>query len=565
FVCTRKESKYNKDWLTDFYITFDYTNSTYKDKHEYKYTLDGVIIERTEYTFFDDEWIMTSKEEYINGRFRTTLRTYFSTSGTSLILDNKSEYKYDDLGNEIEKLDYKRINKTWVLSRGEKNINGKLYTSFYVSFNSDDSIIAKTEYECDQNGHPTNEIKYDYKDGEFILNEKIEHNYENGIYKYRIYYDYKNDEWVPSRKVEIGYDELYNQIYEAHYNYVGDEWLPQIIYRRDNGHTISYCYYDNGAIREEESYNNKRVRYKYIYNDGRLYEENWTYNDEGRVVSWQESLNDKITSKGTTEYIYNSETNSYRTKTETLYTYDEFERLIKYEYNDYSNSTKEKTEYEYADNYLKVTYSKFINDWVVVCEENSNFDSVKNEYVLDNKYENEYDEKGRIINSIYYEVKDSNLVKINGEETTYDDKHETKVTYGFNFIDDTTIDTYKITSTLNYQNYSFEYDTKEEYFYDNNGNPYEEYQYEYYSGKWELTAKYKYYLGEKKEELKIDIHWKKAETTYDDDGKILTWVRSIWKNDSWAFDHKYEYIYEDGNCIEWNSYDYTDGQWVLKP
>ena len=80
----------------------------YKDKHEYKYTDDGVIIERTEYIFFDDEWVMSFKEEYINGQFRTTLRTDFSTSGTFLIL-GKSEYKYDDLGNEIEKLDYNEV------------------------------------------------------------------------------------------------------------------------------------------------------------------------------------------------------------------------------------------------------------------------------------------------------------------------------------------------------------------------------------------------------------------------------------------------------------------------
>lgn len=581
FVCTKKESKYKKDWLTDFYITFDNTNNTYKEKHEYKYTDNGVLIERTEYIFFDDKWVMSFKEEYINGEFRMTEQTHFPTSGTFLILgkseyerdqngniineitydykdgefilNEKIEYKYD-AGKVIKTIEYEYINNEWKKTNISKFINNVRLIEYCI-----DSESQEHFFEFDEEGHNTLELVY--LDGNPI--KKVEHTFENGKYRYSIFYDYKNDEWVPSRKAEFGYDELDNKIYEAHYNYVGDEWLPEIIFRTDNHHTIEYYYYDDGTKSEEETYNNKRVKYKIIYNDGYLEEENCTYNDEGYVVSWQRSLNDKITSKGTIEYLYDSETNSSHTKTETLYTYDEFERLIKYEYSDYSNSTKEKTEYEYADNYLKVTYSKFINDWVVVCEENSNFDSVKNEYVLDNKYEKEYDEKGRLINSIYYEVKDSNLVKINGEKTTYNDNNDTKTVYGFDFIDDTTIDTYKITYTLNYQDKSFRYDTKEEYFYDDNGNPYEEYHYEYFSGEWELTGKYKYYLGKKKEELKIDIHRQKNETTYDDDGKILTWISSIWKNDSWTFDHKFEYIYEDGNCIECNSYQYKDGQWVL--
>ncbi len=340
-----------------------YVYDKYGNKIQETYFDSSNILDSTSFFIYNEKNHLVTKKKEENGRYEETVYTYNDDGDIIKSVEIVENYKYDE---EKQEYDY---------SQKEKNIyeynyeyeydsNGRL--TKYVSVNSKGKRQIE-EYAYDSNG---NKIKYvkTFNEGRIETEEYI-------------------------------YDEHNNVIKKLTHSNRGNKGIYEVVYE----------YYDDGNIKKESTvesdWNEKFDSYEYdakgnqirreLIFSGELfeYENSYTYDENGRIVTEYRDGSDKYRYPQSFEYSYDSNGNLlkivqiFRGIT-TEYSYDEHGNVISMCRSNGDGEMKTIFEYSYeydsSGNKIKETANDMVNP------------------SQNKEYSYKYDENGNLINTELY-------------------------------------------------------------------------------------------------------------------------------------------------------------------
>lgn len=350
--------------------------------------------------------LLSQRKEYVLagtvavGTNSTT--TQYDDDGT-ILYENVREC--DENGNEMwyQSLSYGEGAKIRFLTENRYDRNGNQIEKKYIDYDSDGNItnISHKARTYDEDGNEIESISYD-EDGN--IEERTEYEYD-ARGKNITETDYDEDGKI-TRQVEIAYDADGRQIKWECYDEYGRCTIRRIYTRDESGNLIQYDEYYNGYTKKEEyerDENGNVIKSVYYDDDGTITEiREYEYDEMDREIRQVRYDGD-----GTVEYWRESE-------------YDKSGNEIKFQsYNTTGNLEYCIIEYKYDENGRKIYYSHKDND------------------IVTEKQENEYDKDGNIIReiSIHYDSdtgqKESQTIK----EYTYDE-NKNRIGYAENHYDE---------------------------------------------------------------------------------------------------------------------------------
>ncbi len=543
------------------------------NKCDTTYDANGNILTRANFKYINDEWVKESEYKSINNELE---QIYYLKINDDDTFDYKSEYTYDDNGNQLTKLEYKYINDEWIKVKECKYINNEEKQIYNISFNLDGMFSTKSEYTYDESGNRLTRAYSKYINDEWVkyLESKYIGDEEKTLYSISF-----NSEDEFDYKIEYTYDENGNRLTDTYSKYINDQWVKYTEYKYINNErkTVYETYSKlDGTFdrRYEYTFDDKGNQLSYMLS---MYKNNswtyslkseYTYDESGNQLSWISSnyIDGDWTYDFKYEFSYdnngnelnhivsNYENNSWTYSCKYEYTYDDNGNKLTEVYSDYLEDAWIKTrERRYINNMEKTTCSIALND-----DGTFNF---KNEYT--------YDESGNQLTRAYFEYKNGEWVKI--EEFRYYG-NETKNLYSLTFKDDGT------------------YDYIYEYTYDDNRKMLTSKITKYIDGDWVKVEEWKYFDDRRASIYYISFNddgtfKSKYESTYNDNGIKLTSTTFIYRNNNWVkkevykyfnngltgkstyylndtFDALYEYEYDDnGVLLSSRSLDYYNNSW----
>ena len=609
-------------------IKLDSKNS-YKSKFEYTYDNDGNMLFKTRSTYVNNDWIVLNKYQYINNKSK---EIYTLTLNSNNMYEVKEESTFDDSGNFLTYKISKYIDDEWVVIGESKAINNKSVTIYKVKFNVvDNSFDSKTEYKYDDNGNETGRIGYIYQNNEWLLSGESTY-INNKLYIfYKIYY--KEDNTFNSKE-EYTYDNDGNMLTETNYRYLDNMWKESDKYTYVDGK--QYTVFE---INWNSYFPTKRDEYKYddkgklisfetsiMDNDTwkKTSKEEYTYDNDGYEILYVNSIlvNDTWEKNAKSEYIYEDgkylgftayvyingecvktkETRIINGESKNLYeltlTYsNEFVSLMEYTYdNDGNMQTKAYSKY-INNEWAKIDEYVYINgEEKVICKASLNSNGS-----LNDKYEYTYDNDGNMLTKVYSKYINNEWVKLkeyayynNEEKTMYSLELKTDGSLNFKYEyvrdDEGNTITEKFSKYVNnawlkmrvfkyFGNISrvvydltidsnYNYKSLEEYTYDNDGNYLTGKLSKYIKNTWVKLEEYIYFDNVEHPiyELYLDdnnLFDYKFEYEYNLKGDVTTKIYSEYKNEDWVNNHKTVYTYDDsGNKLTEKQYEYVNNDWL---
>ena len=546
----------NGNWHAE--ITYRYKDNEFVPHHKYEYEYDekGKKIKEIHYEYINNEWVTVSKSKLINGNMLTEFVIHTKDNQ----LDSKYEYEYDEKGKKIKEIHYEYINNEWVTVSKSKLINGNMLTEFVIH-TKDNQLDSKREYKYDENGHAITRIDYNYKENKWIPSSKYEEEYDNcNKIISQHYYKYKDNEWIFDAKTEYKYDDSASIISSTSFEYINDEWVVVTKFKEINGKMCKYLdirtvdhkfkekyeyeYDDNGnkitAIYSKYDGNDwvlsTKSEYEYDESGNEITQIDYKYYNEWFMISkWKLINGEKSKVVGSHSFSSEGKIISYG-----IYEYDDKGNIIvviNYHYDNKRLVPTIKYEYTHDDNGNSLT------------EVGSNY--IDNEWVLSTKSEYEYDDKGNRIIEINYEHDGNGWVLSTKSEYEYDEKGEKIKEIHYVYINNewVTVSKSKLINGKMLTEFVIhtkdnQLDLKREYKYDENGHTITRIDYNYKENKWIPSSKY--------------------EEEYDNCNKIISQHYYKYKDNEWIFDAKTEYKYDDSaSIISSTSFEYINDEWVV--
>ncbi|MBQ6783413.1 MAG: hypothetical protein IJP63_05375 [Acholeplasmatales bacterium] len=226
----------NNDWVvtSDLYYNDNgekvHRNFVYNEdysldsKTEYTYK-DNICTSRAEFHYVNNDWLKTSEDVYIDGKFYTM---FFSVCGENLNDWSKWEIIYDENMNDVGEIYSSYINNQWVTKR-------------------------KFEYEYSEDGHRTSRKYSEYVDGVWVDIDKYEYineiqfdgfrkiEYQNNrVYSISLYENTGNKASINPLKhytIFVGSDGEYKTKVEYTYDFYGIE-VSNKTYTYENGQWV---------------------------------------------------------------------------------------------------------------------------------------------------------------------------------------------------------------------------------------------------------------------------------------------------------------------------------------
>lgn len=121
-------------------------NPKSKERFDYKYNSEGIIIEEKEYLWESLSTILTHTVNH-QGKITSTKKVFVQQNNA----ENISYFEYDDAGNLIKENKFDSENKSCYKNISEYNSSGKLVKS--ISFGADSTALNIDTYSYDENGN----------------------------------------------------------------------------------------------------------------------------------------------------------------------------------------------------------------------------------------------------------------------------------------------------------------------------------------------------------------------------------------------------------------------------
>ena len=500
-------------------------DNTFASKSEYTYDENGNRLNMKEYKYINNDWVFRREAIYINDKPYDILSYTFK--GYSY--KDKSEYTYDENGNQLSWISSRNQNGTWVYVRRKENTyteNGNPLTESNQHFEGESWIFDYSyEYTYDANGALSTFTHIEYRFGEY--KSKTESLYDiNGNLLNKVESNYENNAWVFETKEENTYDAEGNNLTKIESKFIDNNWVK---IREFNKEHIVYIL----NFKEDGSFD---------------YISEYTYDANGELSIWI------ISSYQNSNWVYISKSE---------YTYDENGKLLTEIHSSYENGEWVKMDGVSGDN--KIVYKT----------ENVQPGVIK-------EVEETYDKNDKLLTALeiyYWNDKPSKKTEI-----TYDDNEKVAVAIAYDYVNDEWVlfekyefsyDENGVSTGLiisNYVNDAWLYRTKQEYIYDANGNKIEEYDSKYVNGKWIVCEKLKKINGQEQLKLYYNLalnedgsfnnQW---ESDYDENGREILTICQNYVNNEWVYTSKTEYTYdENGNILSVIHSRYENGEWVVQ-
>ena len=404
------QSKYaNNNWIdlnayqyinNEFKITEEIkldSKNSYKSKFEYTYDNDGNMLFKTRSSYVNNDWIVLNKYQYINNKSK---EIYTLTLNSNNMYQVKEEYTYDDAGNYLTGKLSKYIDDEWVVISESKAINNRSVRIYEVRLNADNSFDRKTEYNYDDNGNETGFKSYEYQNNEWLLSGESTRINNKLCILYDISY---NDDNTFKRKSAFTYDNDGNMLTETEYEYLDNIWKESAKYTHIDGkrYTVFLINFNTNIKSDEFAYNNGK---EISHVDSILVNNTWqkytrtayTYDDNGNFSKETIStyINGEIVKTLELKYFNRVPKIVYSLNLKTDNTFDSLEE---YTYDDNGNK-------------LGYTQSKYVNGEFVKTKEAIYFNNLeKTTYFLtlnsngslNDKYEYTYDNDGNMLTKAY--------------------------------------------------------------------------------------------------------------------------------------------------------------------
>ncbi len=515
WIKTSEYRYYNNKQCIIYELSLD-SNKNYKSLKTYTYSNDGNMLTKTESKYINNEWIKVKESKYFyNAESNSEYNIYYLKFKFDDEYDTLSESEIDDNGNILSEKYSKYLNGKWVTLSEYKNINNDLKLIYEISLNLDNTFNYKKEYTYSDDGNKLKELEYKYINDEWIKTKESKN--INGELKiiYELVINTNTNAYFS--KTESEYDLNGNILSQVESRYLNGEWVK---------------------IKESKNINGKfiRVYIASIFDDVLAYQATYTYDNDG----------------------------NYLNKLELEYVNNEWIKIGEYVYIDgkeyciYSLSLDYTSKYEYTyDSYgntlTKVT-SKFINnEWVKILEQNNINNNLETVYeILFNtdgtfnlKKENIFDNDGNKLSKI-----DSKYLNGKWEKLTE-----------YKYFNDAEKIIYRL--VLNPDN---TYGYKVEKTYSNDGELTNEKFFDYINNTWIKTLENILIDGKSCTIFELflddDVFSYKNEYTYDSNGNNLSKIRSNYKDGSWVYSIKNEYVFENNKCKNLMLYKYINNKWV---
>lgn len=571
------ESKYNEDTFPNLlssmiHLFSDYScqemNSYIEKTNEFNlenYSVDIILkrwnreVTKSEYVYNNDNLVSYTEYDVVNKEYKIT---------------KKDEFIYDENGNKIGEKKYKLINKELVLFY-ETGTLDNVTQKKDITFENEINGVYTEKYEFTYiDEKEVSRINYIYSDNKWVPTKKYENTYENGNQLECIYSVYKDEEWIFKDKSTYEYDETGTRITINSFRYLDNEWVVNAKEIRINSRwyyqTIVDIINNELSKKTESTYDEKgNVLTKLI---SKFENDNWilhhkyvyTYNENGACIEendyvykrnewhlFQKSINQNNKWLIKEYYIYNEDGSMY---SKYEYSYDENDTCITTSKSDYENDLLVEIEdlinNEWKDRVLfiqedgkylfKFVYTYIDNGCITI---QSYYDD-NNEWVLNSKEENIYNENGSFLSQTTSFRENDDWALESKVEYTYDNDRHTETITISKYIDGKWINTSKkrlingnMLQELSVSLKNGKLDIKTEYTYDENGTLITQEESEYIDNDWLVVSRKNLINGQMCLEFRIATRKGeivgKDEYTYDTEGNRITTISSKYIDNKW--------------------------------